>query len=313
MKRDTVNYTLVGIVVLGAFAMLLVTLFIITGRTGPSTTYHVHYSNVTGLGYGAPVFYEGFRIGQVSRVTPLRETLPTRYRVEVAVRSDWSIPVDSIARLQSSGLLADVSIGIREGQAPQKLAAGAEIIGEEGGDIFAAMNDLAAELTTLTRSRLAPLVDSLANRLESLTGSLDDSAPQILADTERLLTQLNVSAQAINQVLGAENRAAISGSLADVRLSAAHMREVAADLTATQRRLDGLLDEARGIAEDGRPRVERTLADLEDTVGTIARRIEAITHHLEASSRNFEEFSREIRRNPNRLLFAPPADTLEVD
>lgn len=313
MKRDTVNYTLVGLVVLAAFALLLVTLFIITGRTGPSASYHVHYTNVTGLGYGAPVFYEGFRIGQVSSVVPLRDALPTRYRVEVSVRSDWRIPADSIARLQSSGLLADVSIGIREGRAPQMLAPGAEIVGEEGGDIFAAMNELAAELTTLTRSRIAPLVDTLANRLDSLTGSLDDSAPQILADTERLLAQLNESAASINQVLGAENRAAISGTLLDVRESAGHMRGVASDLKETQTRLDGLLEDVRGMAEDGRPRVQRTLADLEVTMGTVARRIEAITHHLEASSRNFEEFSREIRRNPNRLLFTPPADTLEVD
>jgi phospholipid/cholesterol/gamma-HCH transport system substrate-binding protein len=313
MKRDTVNYTLVGIVVLAAFVLLLVTLFIITGRTGPSASYHVHYGNVTGLGYGAPVFYEGFRIGQVSGIRPIRDSLPTRYRVDISVRADWRIPADSIARLQSSGLLADVSIGIREGQSPQALAAGSEILGEEGGDIFAAMNDLAAELTTLTKSRIAPLVDTLATRLDSLTGSIDDSAPQILADTERLLAQLNASAASINQVLGAENRAAIAGTLADVRTSAGHMREVAADLKATQERLDGLLEAARDMAEDGRPRVQRTLADLEETVGTIARRIEAITHHLEASSRNFEEFSREIRRNPNRLLFTPPADPLEKD
>lgn len=313
MKRDTVNYTLVGIVVLAAFALLLVTLVLITGRTGPAAVYHVHYSNVTGLGYGAPVYYEGFRIGQVSDVTPLRDAFPTRYRVEVSVRSDWRIPGDSIARLQSSGLLADVSIGIREGQSPQVLPPGSEIVGEEGADLFAAMNDLAAELTTLTRSRIAPLVDTLANSLDSLTGSLDDSAPLILADTERLLAQLNESAASINQVLGSENRQAISGTLADVRESASHMRSVAADLKATQERLDGLLESAREITEDGRPRVQRTLTDLEVTVGTVARRIEAITHHLEASSRNFEEFSREIRRNPNRLLFTPPADTLEAD
>ena len=44
---------------------------------------------------------------------------------------------------------------------------------------------------------------------------------------------------------------------------------------------------------------------------TGAQRIEAITHHLESSSRNFDEFTREIRRNPNRLLFTAPADEVE--
>ena len=72
MKRDSINYVLVGVAVLVAFGLLLATLMAITGRAGASSEYHVYYDNVTGLGYGAPVFYEGFRIGQVSGIEPER-------------------------------------------------------------------------------------------------------------------------------------------------------------------------------------------------------------------------------------------------
>ena len=39
MKRDTVNYTLVGAVVLAAIVLLLVGLALITGRGGATTGY----------------------------------------------------------------------------------------------------------------------------------------------------------------------------------------------------------------------------------------------------------------------------------
>ena len=58
MKRDSIKYVLVGAVVSAAIVLLLVGLALITGRSGASTDYFVHYRNVTGLRYGAPVFYE---------------------------------------------------------------------------------------------------------------------------------------------------------------------------------------------------------------------------------------------------------------
>ncbi|MEP6939123.1 MAG: MlaD family protein, partial [Rudaea sp.] len=109
MKRDNINYVLVGTVVAAALVLLIVVLAVITGRGGASSSYVVHYRNVTGLRYGAPVFYQGYRIGQVSEIDPERH-LPakpavdkssdkaaldasgTRYKVTLAVRRDWPIP-----------------------------------------------------------------------------------------------------------------------------------------------------------------------------------------------------------------------------
>src|ERR1700755_3643262 len=99
MKRDNVNYLLVGIVVVAAFVLLLGALTMISGRTGGTSAYYTHYHNVTGLRFGAPVFYEGYRIGQVGDVTPERGGKSITYKVELDVRKDWPIPKDSNARL----------------------------------------------------------------------------------------------------------------------------------------------------------------------------------------------------------------------
>jgi phospholipid/cholesterol/gamma-HCH transport system substrate-binding protein len=304
MKRDTINYALVGFAVLAAFALLLVTLFTITGRTGAATRYHTHFANVAGLGFGAPVYYEGFRIGQVAGIEPQRVDGRTRYRVELDIREDWLIPDDSIAQRQASGLLADMAVGIREGSSPQPLAAGGALRSVEGGDVFSAMNDLAGELTVLTRDQLRPLVDGLAGRLESITGSIDAGVPALMAETQALLERLNRAAAGAEALMDAPNREAIAATLQDVRA-------VAAELGSTRERADRLLGSLGDTVEEARPALRQTLRDLERTVAAVSQRIDIIAHHLESSSRNLDEFSREIRRSPNRLLFTPPADRVE--
>lgn len=304
MKRDHVNYTLVGLVVLVAFAVLLSALAMVTGRSGASTDYHAYYGNVTGLRYGAPVFYQGYRIGQVSAVAPERTDKGTRYRVTLSVRRDWPIPADSIARLQSSGLLADVSIGIREGAAKQALAAGGELKGEEGADIFGAMNELAGEVSTLTRSEITPLIRTLSERVDSITGTVDKSTPELVEQSRALLQRLNTASAAVNDLLKPENRAAVADILGE-------MRQLSSELHGTKAALDGALGDLGAMARENRPIVHSSLVDLQSVLATLSGRIDAIVHHLDAASRNVDEFSREIRKNPNRLLPAPKADKVE--
>lgn len=306
MKREHVNYTIVGVAVLVALALLLSSIAVITGKGGVATSYYVVYRNVTGLKPGAPVFYEGFRIGQVGKIDPMRGAERTRYKVELAVRRDWPIPADSIARLSSSGLLADVSIAIREGVAKEPLAAGADLKGEEGADVFAALNELAGEVTILTRERISPLVDTLSHRVDSIATNIDTSTPLILGETETLLKRLNEAAASVNQVLSPTNRGEIDKTLANVR-------EVSADLKGTQAKIDKLLDEARGTVAEDRPALRAAIGDLAQITSALARRIDTIAHNLESSSRNFNEFTREVRKSPNRLLITPKADKVKEE
>lgn len=304
MKRDTINYTLVGAVVVGALALLLVGLALITGRGIATDDYVVHYRNVTGLRYGAPVFYQGYRIGQVGKVTPQRNAEGTRYKVTLAIRHDWPIPQDSPARLQSSGLLADVSIGIREGASPQMLKPGGELKGEEGADIFAAMNELAGQVSELTRTQISPLIQTLSKRVDSITGTLDRSAPLIMDQTRALLDRMNRASDALNDVLKPENRAVVGAILGQVKGLSTELRK-------TRETLDQALGDLAGIAKENRPDVRRSVQDLGSVMEALSSRMDVITHHLESSSRNLDEFSREIRKSPNRLIIAPKGDKLE--
>ncbi|HNR90908.1 MAG TPA: MlaD family protein [Dokdonella sp.] len=304
MKRDTVNYVLVGAVVVAGLVLLLVGLALITGRGGASSDYVVRYRNVTGLRYGAPVFYQGFRIGQVTEVVPERNAEGTRYRVILAVRRDWAIPKDSVAHLTSSGLLADMSIGIREGGSREMLAAGGELTGAENADVFAAVGELAGQINMLTRDKLNPLVTLLSQRVDSITGTLDSAAPDILAQANTLLARLNDASGALDDLLKPQNRAAVAGILGNAQGLTAELRE-------TRKLLDATVGTLADIAAENRGSMRNATTDLATVMASLSSRMEVITHHLESATRNLDEFSREIRRNPGQLLRSPKPDDLD--
>jgi phospholipid/cholesterol/gamma-HCH transport system substrate-binding protein len=304
LRGDGINYTLVGLAVVAAAGLLLLALVLIGGRSIASSDYVVHYRNVTGLRIGAPVFYQGYRVGAVANLVPERNEAGTRYRVTLAVRRDWPIPVDSRAQLQSSGLLADVAVGIREGSSREVLQPGGELAGDEGGNVFVAMNELVTELAELTRSQVAPLVGVLSRRADSLGDMLDANAPAILAETRGLLARMNQAADALEDVMKPDNRAAVAATLADAQRLAAELRQ-------TRAGIDRAVEGMAGVAEDNREDIRHAVRDLSSVLQTLSSRVDVITHHLESASRNLNQFSREIRRQPNRLIIAPRADKLE--
>jgi len=301
MKRDNVNYVAVGVVVLAAFVVLMVALAMITGRSGPSAAYYTHYHNVAGLRFGAPVFYEGFRIGQVGSIAPDRDANGIRYKVELNVRKDWPIPKDSIARMTSTGLLADVAVGIVEGKAKEIAAPGTELTGAENADIFSAVNELAAQMTDLTRNQIAPLLKNLSEHVDSIAGIIDKNTPELVEQSRALLGRLNRASDSMNDVLKADNRAALAGILNNTN-------KLTEQLHSTQEKLDDALKQIDGIARENRSGVRDSVDDLRSVLAALSGRIDSISQHLESASRNFDEFSREVRKSPNRLLIAPKAD-----
>jgi phospholipid/cholesterol/gamma-HCH transport system substrate-binding protein len=309
MKRDTVNYFYVGLAVLIALVLLLAALVGITGGSGGKRDkYLVRYQNVAGLGYGSAVFYQGYRIGQVEKITAEQTNGKTSFRVDFSVQKGWKMPSDSVASLLSSGLLSDVFVGISEGQATQLLAVGSELTSREGGDVFAAVSALAGEITDLTQNKLSPLLEKVGASVDTISDKLESGAPTIVDDSVRLLKQLNQGAASLNEVLGPKNRGNVDALLASSADAAGSAKQLAAELVQTRTQLDLALKQVNETAASVGPDVQVAMDDLRVTIGALAQRVDSITYNLESASRHFDEFGREIRKQPNRLLFNPSQD-----
>jgi phospholipid/cholesterol/gamma-HCH transport system substrate-binding protein len=300
VRRDTVNYFAVGGFVLAGLIAFGALMLVLTGQRGPEDEYLVRYRNVTGIRAGTPVFYQGYRIGQVSAIDPEHEATGTRYRVTLAVQRDWPIPEDSIASAVATGLLADVSIAISEGKSASKLAPGAEIAGREGGDLFMAFNELATEVQALTRNSVRPLVDQLA-------ATLGEGGP-IVGDLRALMIKLNAGADGLAKVVGPDNQRQLSSLLHNMNAASTNASKLSAELLDTRQRLDAMLAQTEALVTESRPDAREAVRELRVSAQAIAERIDAVMEQLDATTRNMREFSREIRANPNRLLSGTPPE-----
>lgn len=313
MKRDNVNYLMAGGFVLLALVALFWVMLKLTGRSGATDNYQTYYERVGGLRVGSPVFYEGYRVGQVEAIKPVHQGSQTRFALTLGIEKGWPIPSDSSAQLASSGLLADVFIGISEGKQPTLLKPGSEIKSEEGADLFAAVGSLAREVESLSSQKLAPLVDLLATRIDALTVDLKDQAPQFIRDTRDILNNLKSATDSMDKALSTENRAQLAEFLVNMNQSSANARALTGDLAEARGSLKSLIEQLDGMAQENRPHIKSLVKDLRLSMEALSGRIDSVTYHLEAASRNVNEFSQEIRRQPNLLIFTPPKDETKAD
>lgn len=308
MQKEGINYLLVGVFVLLVFALLLALLFRITGRADDRDDYYVHYQNITGVAEGTAVTYGGYQVGQVDEITPVREAGTTHYRLRLAVRSGWRIPVDSVARIVSPGLLSDNQIDIVEGNSEQILGPGDRVRGQEEISMMSLLNAMAYEIQELSDDSVRPLLQNLNRQVQTLGTELNQSLPRLGAQAESLLRSLNRSAEGLQNLFGPRNQDRVSRVLDNAERMSANLAQLSERFDSLRDELEQLVRNSNAMLDENRGEVRQTVTDLRKSLDTVARNIDAIVYNLDSSSRNMNEFSREIRRNPGILLTTQPAD-----
>lgn len=226
MRSDRINYIIVGSFVIVMLVGIVVSVAMLTGRTGGTDTYYTRYEDVTGLKFGSQVLYMGFPVGQVESISPELENGALVFRLELALTErfrDWKVPADSVAKMKSSGLLAAMAIDIRKGGDSAHLEPGDFIRGEPATDIFVAVSDTANALKRLTETRLEPLMANLDRYVESIgelivsdggamigdlatfSRTLAERGPQLVDEIVSLSASLKQTSDSLAQVLSARN------------------------------------------------------------------------------------------------------------
>jgi len=116
----------VGFLVLVGIALLYVGVNYLKGISvfSDSRIYYCVYDRIDGIQQSNPVVINGFVVGQVRRVSLMSDTSRS-LMVEIAIREkNLKIPIDSKARIQSSGLLGSKEIQLFLGRSSQMAESG---------------------------------------------------------------------------------------------------------------------------------------------------------------------------------------------
>jgi phospholipid/cholesterol/gamma-HCH transport system substrate-binding protein len=280
MKQEQINYLTVGSFVLLMLAVLLFSLYRITGASLNRDAYYVVYQDVSGLKPGTSVTYSGYPIGTVLDIRPLRTEQGTRYRLTLGVQSGWLIPEDSQARIVMPGILTEKQIDISEGRSRQPLRPGDTLAGQEAPDLMALLNLLGGDLQDIADSSLKPMLANFNEVSLQLRRLLSTENQQQLADlfhnTDAMTQSLTRLTNSLDQATG---------------------------------QMQSLLDNSNRLLSQSDADIRRSVQDLRHTLETVAQSIDGIMHNFELSSRNMQELSRELRANPGLLLGGrEPAD-----
>src|SRR5258708_24006602 len=183
---------LVGLFVIVATAVLIGTVFAISGAFGRSThTYHAFFSFAGGIESGSGVRYSGGpKIGRVDRVR-IDPQNPARIEIIFKVQSDLPVKTDSHVKIISMSPLGDNHGEILPGTPKAALAPdGSQLTAENYIDF---------------------------NAITAQINDLGPHATELIATLNARATELKVTVDRVNDLLSVQNRANLSATLANTR------------------------------------------------------------------------------------------------
>jgi phospholipid/cholesterol/gamma-HCH transport system substrate-binding protein len=300
---------MVGFFVLVASALLVVTVFALTGAfTGPAKTYRAYFAFAGGLEPGATVrFAGGPKVGRVEKLQ-LDPKNPSSIEITFSVRTDLPVKTDSRVRIMSISPLGDNHLELLPGTEKAALAASGALLSSD------------------------PYID-----FNSLTQKINDIAPQaqqLLTTLNGRATELQDTLARVNDLLNTTNRANISAALADTRGMIAENRpqvkSAVQNLSSASQKLQPLLDDLRktsaqanealshidSLIGDNRQDIHQAILDLrrslvtvndltgrlDQTVDVNSQNIDELLDNLRHVSENLKEFTRTIKTRPYTLI-----------
>ena len=280
MKKDNINYFMVGLFTLAGLLLFMFMLIRIAGGQAGTDEYFVMFDNVTGVKDGVIVTYSGYEIGSVKSLQPVVEKGKTRYQLSLQVKSGWRIPADSRAQI----VIADKQIEITQGVDEHSLKPGDTIQSIEAVDIM-------------------QLVDSIAQELNQFV-------PQSTRSVNELLHKLHASADQVGIILSDKNVDHLNNLFVHADASSKRLSQLAESFNRINLQLNAILDKTDLLLEDNSEDIRYTVIEMKKSIDSVSSRIESVMYNLDATSQNMNEFSRTLRNNPGAILNSnPPADS----
>jgi phospholipid/cholesterol/gamma-HCH transport system substrate-binding protein len=306
---------MVGLFVLIASAVLIATVFALSGAFGgAAATYRAYFPFAGGLEPGATVRYAGGpKVGRVEKLQ-LDPKDPSRIEITFSVRSGLPVKTDSHVKIMSLSPLGDNHLEIVPGSEKAALASTGAIL---ASDPYVDFNALTAK------------VNEIAPQAQQLLKTLNDRA-----------TELKVTVNRVNELINDKNRENLSATLADARgmiaENRAPVKSTVQNLNSASRKLEPLLEDLRKTSAqanealshidtligENRADLRQAVKDLRESLATVSDltgrldqtldvnsdNIDELLENLRHVSQNLKEFTNTIKTRPYTLIRAatPP-------
>ncbi len=313
MKRIYNNYFLVGLFTLVIGGLAIFALLLMSGKNDDADKYFSYFDNVTGLSYGNPVYYEGYRVGQVEDIIPESKNGKLLFKTEYTLIDGWNVPKDSQTKIQSSGLLSDMSLSIYAGTSEEFIKPGHEIKGIKGDDVMATVTQLANDFSLLNKEKITPLFDLIYERVDTITQSLETDIPKILGSVDTLIKDMNVLVKDANKLLSEGNLQGVEKILGNLESLSQDIANAGNWVENTLNQANDLIASGKSLVDTGDNKVGALLDSAIKMVDAFSLKAETIANELESASMNLNEATEIIRKHPSSLVFDKKSKIADED
>ena len=301
--------TLVGLFVLVCAALLIGTIFAMSGAFGRNTkTYHAYFTFAGWLEPGMTVRYSGGpKVGRVEKVG-IDPRNVSRMDITFSVQSDLPVKSDSLVKIMSTTPLGDNHLEIFPGTPQAAEAPNGALLPSQA---YIDLNSLLAQL-----NELAPQAQQLLVQLSDRAGELKETVARVNA----LLSapnRANLSATLANtRGLLEENRPQIKSTLQNLNGGSQKLGPLLDDLRRTSAETNKALNNVDSLIGENRPdlrqaigQLRRSLTTVTDVTGRLdqtldvnSENIDELLDNLRQATENLNEFTATIKNRPSSLI-----------
>jgi phospholipid/cholesterol/gamma-HCH transport system substrate-binding protein len=285
---------LVGLFVIVATAVLIATVFGITGAFGRTAkSFHAYFPFAGGLEVGSTVRYAGGpKVGRVEKLR-INPQDPANIEITLAVQTDLPVKTDSHVRIMSMSPLGDNHLEIVPGSPQAALA-------KDGATLPA---DRYLDLNAITER-----INDMAPEAQQLLHTLNDRATELKVTVARVNDLLNDQNRSnlsgtlaqTHQML-AENRPAIKSTLGHLNTSSEKLGPLLDDLRKTSAEANKTLDHVDGLIGENREDVRKAVVELRKSLTNVTDLTWRIDQTLDVNSENIDEMLENFRHVSENL------------
>jgi phospholipid/cholesterol/gamma-HCH transport system substrate-binding protein len=284
----------VGFFVLVAAALLIVTVFALTGAFAESDRkFHAKFAYAAGLEPGASVHYSGGgKIGRVEKMD-IDKADPTLIDMTFSVKKEVPVKTDSLVYIASFSPLGDNHLEIKPGSPTAAMATPGSTLPTKP---YVGLNEISEQI-----NKLAP------------------QAQELIGNLNLRVKELSVTIARVNDLLNDKNRANVSASLADlhgmleedrplIKSSLQNVNSLTQKLDPVVAQLRKTLDQANAtlthvdaMIGENREDVHAAVQKLRQSLTTVASLTQRLDQTLDVNSENIDEIIDNLRHVTENL------------
>lgn len=303
----------IGVVVVCAIAAFIWGVNFLKGSNIFTHKYYLYavYPKIDGLIPANPVLISGYKIGQVTDISLLKQNGENKVLVKFLLTENVDIPKGSIARSVSADLLGSKAVEIIFSKNTEYVKNGDTLVAETESGFKEALDKRIAPIQAKAENLISSM-DSVINVVNSiLNKKTRDNLDKSFESIHKAMISLEQTAYKLDDLVGSE-KAKISSILT-------HVNAITANLDKNGQKIDNIignlnsltdslakaqLKEAITDADKSLKELNTLLAGINKGQGTLGKmaKNDSLFNNLNKSSADLDRLLKDLRLNPERYI-----------